>query len=95
MHLNSPCQEVGFISPFVVIVPTYLGVTTVVAPGLMLDNFQPIPDADSLPFYPLVLKLVMCMSAKLGMASALATFIGQDKTDSVQIYAQLPVSHAR
>ena len=29
--LNSPCQEVGFISPFVVIDPTDLGATTVVA----------------------------------------------------------------
>ena len=28
------------------------------APGLMFDNFLPIPDAQSLPFYPLVLKLV-------------------------------------
>ena len=25
----------------------------------MFDNFQPIPDAESLPFYPLVLKLVV------------------------------------
>ena len=32
------------------------------APGLMLDNFLPIPDAESLPFYPLVLKLVVCVS---------------------------------
>ena len=30
------------------------------APGLMFDNFLPIPDAASLPFYPLVLKLVVC-----------------------------------
>ena len=35
---NSPCQEVGFICPFVVINPTDLGATTVVAAGLMLDN---------------------------------------------------------
>ena len=27
--------------------------------GLMFDNFLPIPDAESLPFYPLVLKLVV------------------------------------
>ena len=26
----------------------------------MFDNFLPIPDAESLPFYPLVLKLVLC-----------------------------------
>ena len=26
----------------------------------MLDNFLPIPDAESLPFYPSVLKLVVC-----------------------------------
>ena len=30
------------------------------APGLMFDNFLPIPDAEFLPFYPLVLKLVVC-----------------------------------
>ena len=29
--------------------------TTVVAPGLMLENFLPIPDAESLPIYPSVL----------------------------------------
>ena len=42
--------------------PTDLGATTVVAPGLMLDNFLPIPDEESLPFqvYPLVLMLVVC-----------------------------------
>ena len=60
--LNSLCQEVGFISPFVVIDPAYLGATTmIVAPGLMLDNFLPIPDTESLPFDPLVLKLVVCV----------------------------------
>ena len=31
----------------------------VVAPGLMLDNFLPIRDAESLPFYHSVLKLVV------------------------------------
>ena len=31
------------------------------APGLMFDNFLPILDAESLPFYPLVLKLVVCV----------------------------------
>ena len=30
------------------------------APGLMFDNFLPIPNAESLPVYPLVLKLVVC-----------------------------------
>ena len=32
---------------------------TIVAPGLMLENFLPIPEAESLPFYPSVLKLVV------------------------------------
>ena len=53
-------QEVGFTCPFVVNDPTNLGAKTVVAPGLMLDNFLPIPDAESLPFYHSVLKLVVC-----------------------------------
>ena len=44
---------------FVVLDPTDLGATTVVAPGLMFDNFLPIPDAESLQFYPSVLKLVV------------------------------------
>ena len=35
------------------------------APELMFDNFQPIPDAESLPFYPLVLKLVECVPRQL------------------------------
>ena len=26
----------------------------------MFDDFLPIPDAESLPFYPLVLNLVVC-----------------------------------
>ena len=54
------CKEVGFICPFVVIDSTNSGATNAVAPGLMLDNFLPIPDAEPLPFYPLVLKLVVC-----------------------------------
>ena len=29
----------------------------------MFDNFLPIPDAESLPFYPSVLKLVLCVPA--------------------------------
>ena len=32
------------------------------APGLMFDYFLPIPDAESLPFYSLVLKLVVCVT---------------------------------
>ena len=28
----------------------------------MFDNFLPIPNTESLPFYPLVLKLVVCVS---------------------------------
>ena len=43
--------EVGFIYPFVVIDPPGSGATMVVAPGQMLDDFQPIPDAGSLPLY--------------------------------------------
>ena len=31
----------------------------------MFDNFLPIPDAESLPFYPLVLKLVVCVHETL------------------------------
>ena len=30
------------------------------SPGLLFDNSLPIPDAESLPFSPLVLKLVVC-----------------------------------
>ena len=32
----------------------------------MVDNFLPIPDAESLPFYPLVLKLVVCAILVMG-----------------------------
>ena len=45
--------------PFAVIDPADLGATTVVAPGLMLDSFLLIPDPESLPFSPSVLKLVV------------------------------------
>ena len=31
------------------------------APGLMFDDILSIPDAESLPFYPLVSKLVVCV----------------------------------
>ena len=50
---------VGGIYPFVVTDPTDLGATTLVAPGLVLDNFLPVPDAEFPPFYPSVLKLVV------------------------------------
>jgi hypothetical protein len=50
--------DVGFICPFVVIDPTDKGGTTVAAPGRMVDNFLPIPNAESLPLYRMVLKLV-------------------------------------
>ena len=36
--LNTPCQEIGFIRPFVVIDPTDLGATTLFAAVLMLDT---------------------------------------------------------
>ena len=32
----------------------------------MFDDFLPNPDAESLPFYPLVLKLVVCVSLATG-----------------------------
>ena len=41
--LNSPCQEVGFICPFVVIDPTDLGATTAIPtyPGRRIPAFLP------------------------------------------------------
>ena len=36
----------------------------------MFDDFLPIPDAESLPFYPLVLKLVVCALTDVRAASA-------------------------
>ena len=45
-------------------VPTDLGAAMVVGPGLKLDNFILIPDAASLPFYPSVLKPVVCEGAE-------------------------------
>ena len=63
LNSSESCQDVGLICPFVVIDPTDLGATSScseLAPGQMFDNFLPIPDAESLPFYPLVLKLVVC-----------------------------------
>jgi hypothetical protein len=54
-----PTLDVGFICPFVVIDPTDKGATTVVARRRlgMIDNFLPIPDAEILPLYRMVLTL--------------------------------------
>ena len=41
--LNSPCQKVGFICPFVVIDPTNLGATTKIARNLLQDLKGRIP----------------------------------------------------
>ncbi len=49
--------EFGFIRPFVVINPTDSGTTAVVAPGRIIDIFLPIPDAESLPLYRMLLNL--------------------------------------
>jgi hypothetical protein len=57
--------EAGGIYPFVVIDPTDLGATTVVAPGQMIDDFLSIPDAVFLPLYLLVLKLVCLLDIPL------------------------------
>ena len=43
--------QVGFICPFVVIDPTNLGVTIVVAQALCLTIYNLSPDAENLPFY--------------------------------------------
>ena len=64
MPFESPCQDVGFICPFVFIDPIFRsddGSCSELAPGLIFDNFLTIPDAESLPFYPLVLTLVVCV----------------------------------
>ena len=34
------------------------------ASGLMFDDFLPIPDVESQPFYPLVLKIVVCANGE-------------------------------
>ena len=59
-----------------VIDPDDLGATTVVAPGLMLDNFLTIPDAESLPFYSLVLKLVVYVSCQMKIDGSLICYLG-------------------
>ena len=38
----------------------------------MFDNFLPIPDAESLPFYPSVLNLVACVCDALHVVKWLA-----------------------
>ena len=37
----------------------------------MFDDFLPIPDAESLPFYPLVFKLVVCVRTTTELFAAL------------------------
>ena len=61
--------------------PTDLGATIVVAPGLMLDNLLPIPNAESLSFYPSVLKLVAHARARVspGAREALVVVGGVDE----------------
>ena len=46
---------------WIISVRSYYGCCSKLAPGLMFDNFLPIPDAESLPFYLLVLKLDVCI----------------------------------
>ena len=41
------------------------GTYSKLASGLMFDNFLPIPDTESLPFYPLVLKLDVCENPEI------------------------------
>ena len=45
--------KLGFICPFVVIDPTNLGATIVVAqsPGRVLDHLHPIPDEEYIAFW--------------------------------------------
>ena len=52
-----PRRSPSLICPFVVLDPTDLGATIVVAPGQMPCNFLPSSDADHLPFWA---KLVPC-----------------------------------
>jgi hypothetical protein len=59
--------DVGFICPFVVIDPTDEGATTVVAPGRIIDNFPPIPDAESLPVYRMAFKLCILSTVTAGL----------------------------
>ena len=64
------------------------------APGLMFDDFLPIPDAESLPFYPLVLKPVVCAigidSQSQGLLSSWQTharFLGTRMAQGLEIGA--------
>ena len=52
------------------------------APGLMFDNFLPIPEAESLPFYPLVFKLVVCVSRTKPFSISIIAF----KTIAVETF---------
>ena len=49
--LNLTCQDVGFICPFIVInrlgLRSDYGSCSEIAPGLMFDNFLPVPDCPS------------------------------------------------
>ena len=80
MQLNSPCQDFGFIRPFVVIDSTSVfkfrnndGSCSELAPGLMFDNFLHIPDAKSLPFYTSVLKSISMRQTSLPPHEVLST----------------------
>ena len=57
---------------------SYDGNCSELAPALMFDDFLPITDAESLPLYPLVLKLVVCVicpQPKLMHTSVLCTIL--------------------
>ena len=50
------------------------------APGLMFDDFLPIPDAEFLPFNPLVFKLVVCEMCERPLAQSLRVSLLQFPT---------------
>jgi hypothetical protein len=56
--------EVGFIRPFVVTAPTDSEATAVVAPERIIDNFLPIPDAESLPVFRMVFRVKLACVKK-------------------------------
>ena len=66
------------------------------APGLMFDNFLPIPDAESLPFYPLVVKLVVCcIKNRLGMGQQFSrTIQNWERKDTSDLKWELWIVHA-
>ncbi len=68
--------EFGFICPFVVIDLTDKGATTVVDLGRMIDNFLPIPKAEPLPIYRVVLRLA-CVKDQLLMSDGHPTITAQ------------------